>query len=211
MHNPLSSRDIRRSCGDVCRLACGMFFVSTCVAQVALDHSISVGRSGDKVYLSSSDPKIAYFFPYALIIKGEPRVATARKVVTVHFVAGVDADYIDRLQKEVTKVVPGVTVRLFRGMNSIVLPNSVTDVGPEFAPVLLPLGDPADFAQDVEYALTLRRRRCWFSDRTRRALDETFKAKEPRNVGVIEYSFAAVVDNQTITGKTSVPLFVGGK
>lgn len=211
MRSPVNFSEARRRWGVHSFLAASaVIFANACAAQVALDRPVSIG-SGDKVYLSSSDPKTAYLFPYALIIKTEPRIAKTQKVLTVHFTAGVDADYIAAVQKEVTKVAPGVTVRMFRGMNSTVLPNSITDIGPEFTPVLVPLGEAADFGRDVEYALTVRRKRCWFLDRTSRSINETFKAKQPRNVGVIEYSFTAVAGNQTMIGKTAIPLFVGGK
>ena len=115
------------------------------------------------------------------------------------------------MQKEVTTVAAGVTVRWFRGMNALVLPTSATDISPEFAPILVPLRDPADFGHDVEYALTLRRKRCWFFDHTSRAIYEAFKAKEYRNVGTIQYAFIAVAGNQKITGTTVLALFVRGK
>jgi hypothetical protein len=192
-----------------CLLVSALLSANACLAQVAFDHPIPVGAD-DKVYLSSADAKIAYVFPYALIMKNAPRIETTKKVTIIHFTAGLKAGYVADVQGEVTKVAPGVTVRVFRGLNSTVLPNSATDIDPKYKPVLVPLGEPANFGSDVEYSLTLRRRRCWFSDRTARVINETFQAKEPRNVGVIEYSFVAVAGSQTIMGKTDIPLFVGG-
>jgi hypothetical protein len=83
--------------------------------------------------------------------------------------------------------------------------NSATDIDPDFGPLLVSLGEPTDFSRDVEYALTLRRRLCWFTDKTKHMIDETFRAKDPRNVGIIEYAFTAFADNKASTRKIVHP------
>jgi hypothetical protein len=188
-------------------LAFILSLTNSSLTQIALDRPMTV-ETGDKVFLSVNDPKVAYVFPYALIIKAKPRVTTSKKVVTIHFTAGVDADYISSVQSAVTKVAPGVSVHLIRGLNSSVLPHSVTDVGSEFEPMLIVLGEAADFGHDTEYALILRRRRSWFTNLTSRVIEETFNAVSPRNVGVIGYSFAATNGGQPYLGNTAIPLFV---
>ncbi len=195
---------------------CLLLVASTAVpaltsAQIALDHPIPIG-TGDKVYLSVADPGLAYVFPEALTLKkGPDTFAIYKQYVMATFTVSVEQEYLDRVQNEVSAVAPGVKVRLFRGLNAVVLPRSATDIDPQFDAVLMPLGDPGALSEDVNYTLILQRR-CWFfCNPALKELKEAFASAQPRNVGIIEYTFEATYGGQPFTGKTVIAIFVSSK
>jgi hypothetical protein len=188
--------------------------LATCAGSAALSQPTLDRPSepvlDDRVYIDYVDSNVGYIFPRALVMKGTPRITRGNENYVIHFTAGVEISHLAKLRAEWAKTHPGGKIELFRGYSDGIIENSATDIPSEYLPRLQPLGDPADFNHDIEYALTVKRQ-CWFfRNLTERLVADVIGANELRHVGTVQYSFVAVLGGQPTVRSTVIPVFVGG-
>lgn len=192
-----------------------LFFMLTLMAshlgyaQVNLDQPISVGVS-DHVFRSAVDQTIAYYIPIALNRQGPVQITQPDGIhLQARFMAGVATENISFVKSQLTRLgLSGLNVRFFRPVDYTIDPKDATDIGPEFDPILSPLGD-LDLAGPMPYSLRVNR----FGHRFRTSggtnlFNRLFGKSGEDNVGIIRYQFSAIQAGKPQLVRSAVGLFV---
>lgn len=184
---------------------------TTAHAAIDLDHAVHTGFQSDRVFPSTNDPKVVYYFPIALNRFGE--VVTSEvdsDHLNVRFSAVADPRDKAIIRSKLDSLGDSALQLDISRPLEFTIENG-TNVSRNFDPQLQVLGD-LNIGEPTIYSLTVKRFPHLFGgSEATKLFNLLFGASGEDDIGHIVYVFDAIAEGKPYLGKTSIPILVGEK